>query len=389
MIYLDNAATTYPKSEAVYQRMDEVNRKLAVNAGRGSYRAAREASDIILSTREKLLGLSCAKNVAEVFFTASATSAFNEIIGGLNIGENQNVYVSPFEHNAVMRTLHLKQKKCGCLIRELPIRVEENENGIQEHQIDLDMVRYEFAKNKPDYVFISAVSNVTGYILPVEEITRAAKEYGAIVTIDAAQAFGLIPVDLRNVPCDFYVFAGHKTLYGPFGAAGFLKKNTTKLDVAVAGGTGTDSLNLQMPDSGPERYEVGSPNIVAIAGLESALDEIKDVQQILEKEKRLTEELIAGLASIPKVKLYLPQEGSRVGIVSFTLEGYKSSELGMILDEDFDIAVRTGYHCAPLIHKFLNDEMAAGTVRASVSKYTTSEDIKALVSAIKELAEEM
>ena len=212
MIYLDNAATTYPKSEAVYEAMDRCNRTLAVNAGRGSYRAAREGADLISGLRKKLLSLANGEKVAEVCFTASATCAFNQIIGGLDIQQDQTVYVSPFEHNAVMRTLSLWQDKSGFRVEEIPVNTEVEGRSTVCFP-DLQKVRYAFTQKKPDYVFLSHVSNVTGCMLPVREIAEMAKEYGAVVVIDGAQALGVVPVDLIQLKADFYVFAGHKTLY--------------------------------------------------------------------------------------------------------------------------------------------------------------------------------
>jgi len=387
MIYLDNAATTFPKSESVLARMDEVNRNLAVNAGRGSYKAARQAEEVIANTREKLLRLANANGIADTFFAPSATIAFNQIIGGIEWKKTDVIYVSPFEHNAVMRTLHLWQKKVGFSIEVLSYKSESDGNN-KYHSIDLESVKFQFAKNKPDYVFISYVSNVTGYILPIKEIGTLAKATGGKVIVDGAQAFGLVPVDFESMPIDLLVFAGHKTLYGPFGIAGFIKKKDFSLSQIFAGGTGSDSLNLDMPSTGSSRYEVGSENIVAIAGLEAALDELVQVN-VYENEKELTKLLTTGLQGIKNVYTYLPSEDSHIGIVSFNIGGYKASEVGQILDEDFDIAVRTGYHCAPLIHDFINDKSFFGTVRVSVGKFTTEQDIQLFLHAIQELAEEV
>ncbi|MBE5916692.1 MAG: aminotransferase class V-fold PLP-dependent enzyme [Pseudobutyrivibrio ruminis] len=387
MIYLDNAATTFPKSESMLARMDEVNRNLAVNAGRGSYKAARQADEIIANTREKLLRLANANGVADIFFTSSATIAFNQIIGGIEWKNTDVVYVSPFEHNAVMRTLHFWQKKFEFSIQVLPYKSEVAGNN-KYHFIDLDAVKFQFAKNKPDYVFMSYVSNVTGYILPIEKIGTLAKSVGGKVIVDGAQAFGLVPVNFKTMPIDLLVFAGHKTLYGPFGVAGFIKTKEFSLSQIFAGGTGSDSLNLDMPNTGSSRYEVGSENIVAIAGLEAALDELVQAN-VYENEKELTKLLTTGLQGIKNVYTYLPSEDSHIGIVSFNIGGYMASEVGQIMDEDFDIAVRTGYHCAPLIHDYINDKSFVGTVRASVGKFTTEKDIKLFLQAIQELTEEV
>lgn len=380
-VYLDNAATTFPKDETVYKAMDDVNRHLAINAGRGSYALAKQAALMIEETRRNLCRLVHAETVAEVFFTASATAAFNQIAGGLDIASGNNVYVTPFEHNAVMRVLYLLQQKNGFKIIEMPV----DEKTLQ---IDTGKLKYMFAENAPSVVCISHVSNVTGYILPAEEITDIARIYGAKVIIDGSQACGLIPTDLRTLKCDFYIFAGHKTLYGPFGAAGFYKRFGTELEPVMAGGTGTDSLTLRMPAEGYERYEAGSHNIVAIAGLNASLKELPAPEELLKHEQDLTAEMVDGLRKINGVSLYVPPAEYHAGIISLNIHGYKASETGMILDADYNIAVRTGYHCAPLIHAHLHDEDYSGTVRVSVGRFTTEEETGKLVKAVREIAEE-
>ena len=212
-LYFDNAATTYPKPEDVYQAMDETARWMGVNAGRGGYEAARQASQLIEDTRALVLQYIKAQANAQVVFTASATLAMNLVIGGMEWKNSEVVYVSPFEHNAVARTLYAYQKKFGFTILELPI----NEDRLQ---LDLNQIQYAFTKNPPNYVFMSHVSNVTGYILEMEEVGSLAHEKGAKVIVDASQSCGLLPIDVRNGMIDIVVFAGHKTMYGPFGIGG-------------------------------------------------------------------------------------------------------------------------------------------------------------------------
>lgn len=381
-IYLDNAATTFPKPERVYQEMDRVNRTLAVNAGRGSYFLARQAQEIIEQTREYLLGLVCANQVAEVVLSVSATIALNQIIGGIQWKECDTVYVSPYEHNAVMRALYVQQQKYGFQILELPLRKEDM-------QINLEKTEFMFAQNPPSHLFVTHMSNVTGYILPLEHLARLGKEYQALVVADASQSLGLVPIDLRMLPVDILVFAGHKNLYGPLGTGGFYIRKGIMLDTYLAGGTGSDSLNLKMPERVPERYEPASPNIAAIAGLCAALKELTypdGTEEHFRKEQELTGQLRTGLQRVPGVMVYGHSPETSVGIVSFNIRGYKASETGAILDEDYGIAVRTGYHCAPLIHKFLEDQEYGGTVRAGIGRYTTEEEMNQLIMAVSELA---
>lgn len=177
----------------------------------------------------------------------------------------------------------------------------------------------------------------------------------------------------------------HKTLYGPFGIAGFIDNSGIDLKEFIVGGTGSDSLNLDMPQGKPNRYEYASPNIVAIAGLKAALDVI-NIDEIYKQEKHLTNYLIAQLSKINGIKLFLPKNlDYHISIVSFAVEGYKSEDIGMLLDEDFNIAVRTGYHCAPYIHKYLKDETSLGTVRVGLSYFNSKEDIDALINALDDI----
>lgn len=380
MIYLDNAATTFPKPNEVYETMDNVNRNYAVNAGRGSYKVARQANDIIEESKTKLLKLVNYNGIGKVAYTPSVTIALNEILHGLDFRSGDVIYVSPYEHNAVARTLTTIQKEKNVLIRELPICEDSLE-------IDIEKLKYVFLKERPKCVCCTHISNVTGYILPVNEIFMCAKEFGAITVLDAAQSMGLLKIDLNIMPVDFLAFTGHKTLYGPFGIAGFIDNSNVTLKEYIVGGTGSDSLNLNMPQVSPNKYESASPNIIAIAGLNSALD-VLNIDELYQHEKMLTNYLVEKLENIINVILYIPKSKSKhIGIVSFNVKGYKAEDIGIILDEDYDIAVRTGYHCAPYIHRLLKNDESTGTIRIGLGRFNTIEDIDKLILAIEELNE--
>ncbi len=378
MIYLDNAATTYPKSENVYKALDEANRELAFNSGRGSYKCARMATQVMDGVRNKIKKLVKADNRADVIFTPSITIALNQILQGISFVQGDVVYLSPYEHNAVARVLHLIEKKIGIVLREMPLKEDTLE-------IDIERLQYLFSKDKPRCVCSVHVSNVTGYILPVEEIFELSKKYHAITVLDTAQSLGLIDIP-ANLKVDFLAFAGHKTLYGPLGIGGFVNCSCYQLEDCFAGGTGSDSLNLNMPDSMPGKYEFASANIVAIKGLDVALDDVLSNGGGF-YEKEILEYLVKKLNEVDGIKLYLPPKDKHIGMVSFSLAGYKSDDIGMILDEDFDIAVRTGYHCASYIHKYLDDISSNGTVRIGLGKFNTKEDIDTLVEALNSLCE--
>lgn len=217
MIYLDNAATTFPKPERVYTALETANRELSFNAGRGSYKAARAASAIIDDTKNRLLSLFHATGYADIVFTPSVTHALNQVLNGLDLTGNSVIYVSPYEHNAVARTVYQLSVNSGASVKMLPLT--------KDLQIDLEKAKYQFSINSPSVVILNALSNVTGYILPVAEIFLMAKEYGAITVLDAAQAAGLIDLDTPALNADVLCFAGHKTLMGPFGIGGFLIKH--------------------------------------------------------------------------------------------------------------------------------------------------------------------
>ena len=377
MIYLDNAATTFPKPERVYTALETANRELSFNAGRGSYKAARAASAIIDDTKNRLLSLFHATGYADIVFTPSVTHALNQVLNGLDLTGNSVIYVSPYEHNAVARTVYQLSVNSGASVKMLPLT--------KDLQIDLEKAKYQISINSPSVVILNALSNVTGYILPVAEIFLMAKEYGAITVLDAAQAAGLIDLDMPALNADVLCFAGHKTLMGPFGIGGFLIKHGITLKKVLTGGTGSASLTLDMPEEAPGRYEASSTNVVAIAGLNASLKGL-DINEHRKTLRELTEYLLEALNSIPSVNLMGTFDTDKtLGIVSFVVEGYQSDEVGIILDDEYDIAVRTGYHCAPYIHDYLGDKPYHGTIRIGIGQFNTKEDIDALISAIKSL----
>ena len=379
MVYLDNAATTFPKPESVYVAMDKINREGSVNAGRGSYKLAQNASELIVDTKMKIRQLVHLDISAAVIFSPSITIAMNQIISGLHLRENAVVYVSPYEHNAVARSLFKLSKEIALVIKELPL--DDN------LEIDVEKMKYEFSKDKPDAVFCTHISNVTGYILPIKEIFAEAKKHGSINVLDSAQSMGLIELRADLIDVDLIGFTGHKTLYGPFGIGGFINVSGVDLDTFIAGGTGSDSLNLEMPSGKESKFESASTNIIAVAGLNAAPVNLNQKEH-LAYEQELTSYLIEKLSLIKGIKLYLPSSTEKhVGIVSFTLDDMNSEDVGIILDEDFNIAVRTGYHCAPYIHKYLRDERFLGTIRVGLSQFTTKSDIDQLIDALEEIKE--
>ncbi|MBD7914581.1 aminotransferase class V-fold PLP-dependent enzyme [Clostridium sp. Sa3CUN1] len=381
-IYLDNAATTFPKPEAVYNFIDEFLREKCVNAGRGSYKLAQDATKLIDETRKLILELVNSRKNDKVIFSPSATIAINQILRGLEWSEIKNVYVSPFEHNAIMRTLHSLRKNNEFKINIIPfdnISFELNEEEL----------RIMYSKNEPDLIIMSHVSNVTGYILPIKKCHELAKQYKPINIVDCAQSLGLVEVDIQNEfsECDFIIFAGHKSLYASFGVGGFISlNNDIKLNEVITGGTGSDSTNLEMPFNNEMFFEAGSYNMYAIAGLNAALKWHKNIgcESIYSHEKILTKKLIQGLQEIDGIEIYIPENlENHIGVVSFNLNGYSPQDIGRILSDEHNIAVRTGHHCAPLVGEFLDGYAINGTVRVSIGYFNIEDDINSVIKAIE------
>lgn len=380
MIYLDNAATTFPKPEVVYQTVDFVQRNLAVNIGRGSYHTASEAMHVVDETRYFMAKLVGIDNPNKVILTPSATLAANEIIYGLPWDKYKIVYITPFEHNAIARPLNVIYEKYGVQIIQLPF-------DPATQKFDVERTEILFSKHSPDYVFLNQISNVTGAVVPVREISEIAKRYGATVVVDGSQSVGLFDINLPRDKIDYLIFAGHKNLYASWGIGGFVMGDNCNIFPVLAGGTGSNSLDLSMGNTLPMCFEPASANIIAIASLNSALKWLEEtsMEAIERQKKQLIKTLIDGLKSIG-CKMYLPGCGvEHSSIVSFNIDGYTANELGIILSQDFNIAVRTGYHCAPYIHSFLGTIEYGGTVRVSVSFFNTLADIESLLNAIDDL----
>ncbi|GIM28837.1 cysteine desulfurase [Clostridium polyendosporum] len=380
IIYLDNASTTFPKPESVYNFMDEFYRKNGVNAGRSSHKLSRIANDLIDDTRRELTDLVKINNKSRVVFTSSATVALNQVLNGLDWSTIKNVYVSPFEHNAIMRTLHYLNKKFDFVIHILDFNSETFE-------LNTKALKPNLSQNMPDLVCVSHVSNVTGYILPIEQLTEILSDYNPIVILDCAQSMGLIDIDLNKLNIDYAIFAGHKTLYGPFGIAGYINNsNKVALKEFIVGGTGSDSINLNMPEVEPYMYEAGSYNIQAIAGLNAAIKWIKQtkVYFIYKKEKELTDLLVSELEQLDGIEIYIPKDRERhIGIVALNIDGYSAEDVARVLDEEFNIAVRAGHHCAPYFRDFIN--IYEGTVRVSLGYFNDKEQIKYLIESLENL----
>lgn len=378
--YFDNSATTFPKPEEVYTFMDKFYRENGVNVGRGQHRLASKASYLVEETRVLLQELLHCKNKG-VIFTATATEGINLVLNGIEWRDNINVYISPFEHNSITRTLYQLEKKYKINIKTLAFDKERLE-------YDLEKIENDFLEINPSITIISHCSNVFGIVAPVEEITKKSKVYNSLNIIDMCQTAGLIDLNVGSENIDAIIFAGHKTLYGPLGVSGVIVKKDLSLKPLIYGGTGIDSANQEMPEGFPERYEAGSHNILAISGLNSALKWIRErgIENIHKKEKEIFTKLVKTLKSYPNIEIigYKEQE-KQVGVISCKFKGYSADEIGQVLS-DMNIAVRTGLHCSPSAHKFFNT-FPTGTVRFSISYFTNNEDLEKLDQALKYIEE--
>ena len=377
MAYFDNAATTFPKPECVYDFMNTFYRECGGNAGRGNHKFSMGAGKVVSETRNRLKQLLHCEN-KKIVFTSSATIALNMILQGAINGEitsGANVYISPFEHNAVTRVLHHYDSIGKINVRLLAIR--------EDLTYDYERIQAQFAKDPPKLMVVSHASNVIGLISPVEKLCSMAKKYKAVTVIDMAQTAGLVDLNVGLETIDFAVFAGHKTLYGPTGIGGFAMKPDFDLRPVLFGGTGFESANQDMPNDIPQRYEMGTLNIAGIAGLHASIGWILEngVDTLWKKEQKHRKKLLDILSSYDFIRIVgVDGENDYVGIISCIIDGLPSDTAASVFAEK-NIAVRSGLQCAPLAHKTLGT-FPSGTIRFSCSAFTNDADFKELVKTM-------
>ena len=381
MAYFDNAATTYPKPECVYSFMNDFYRHNGASVGRGSYSSALSAGALLAETRQAVQNLlHCPSK--QVVFTPTATIALNIILQGLIKSGAKNVYISPFEHNAVTRTLHAFEESGDIKVYKLSVS--------NQLVYDLERIRYQFESVRPDLLVVSHASNVFGLVAPAESIFQIGKQFGAYTVLDMAQTAGLVDCNIGLDVFDFAVFAGHKTLYGPTGISGFVMKPEIKLPPVLFGGTGFESANQAMPESLPERFEMGTLNVSGIAGLHAALRWIEEitVEALREREANNRKRLLDILDDYWFLKVIGNVPGrDYVGIVSCVIDGISSDSAGKIFS-DAGVSVRTGLQCAPLAHQFFGT-YPAGTIRFSVSYFTSNDDFQHLISVLDHIEDNL
>ena len=374
LIYLDNAATTFPKPEVVYQVMDSFYRNYGGNAGRGANPLARKSANLVAETRELL---KVWLDAPDVVMMPSSTIALNTAILGARLRAGDIVYVSPFEHNSVLRPLAHLKKTIGIEVIVLPF-------DKQTFECKLDEVRALFKLDPPAMLCISQMSNVFGVILPVDELTHLAKQASpqCITLVDGSQMAGLKLMDMNRV--DALIFSGHKSLYGPFGVAGIAFGTAWRPLPILYGGTGTQSESLDMPTEGHSRYEAGSHNISAIAGLNASLKWLHETGRdaINTHTDALTSQLVAELQGIAGVRVFVPRQ--HTSIVSLTVDGVAPQAVEATLGAQ-NIAVRAGLHCAPWAHEWASTLHSGGTVRVSVGYLSENSSITNLIFVVGSL----
>jgi len=378
-IYLDNAATSWPKPEAVYRAVEQYLRSNGAAAGRGVYRDAIESDRLVETARLRVAKLINAPQPNRVVFTLNATDALNLALHGL-VQPGDHVVTTELEHNSVLRPLRFLEQTRDVRVT----RIACDDAGI----IDLDALQAAL-KSSPRLLAITHASNVTGSIQPLASIVALARVAGTKVLIDAAQSAGQLPIDVQSLGVDLLATSGHKGLLGPLGT-GFLyvaPSMERELIPLRQGGTGTKSDEDLQPETMPDRYESGNANVPGLAGLAAGVEHVlaHGVEAIHAHERRLVDRLLAGLTELAGVRVVGPAVGQpRVGLVAFTVEGFDPRELAALLDANFGIQVRAGLHCAPLIHKRLG-AWPTGTVRMSVGPFTTDDDIDQALAAMREI----
>lgn len=374
LIYLDNAATTFPKPRAVLDAMVETYAGLGVSPGRGGYDLAAEAEELVRTARRKVADFFGAPDPDRVVFTANATDALNIAIQGA-VGPGDHVVSTQLEHNSVLRPLH-HLEEAGIIQYDL---VPFDSAGFVDPGDIAGAIR-----PNTSLVVVSHASNVLGTIQPMEEIGRVCAEKGVPLLVDTAQSAGLVPVDMTAWQAGAIAFTGHKALRGPSGIGGLVVHPQVNIRSTKFGGTGIDSRSPIHTQTYPHRLEAGTLNLMGIIGLSVGLDVVKaeGLEDVHKRETTLLKRLCAGFSETNRIRIMGKQKGPSVGLATVTVEDMDPHDVAAILDADFGIAVRAGLHCAPLVHKAMGT-FPAGGVRFSLGPYTTEEDIERAIGAME------
>jgi cysteine desulfurase family protein len=378
MIYLDNAATSWPKPEIVYRTMDDFLRTKGGNPGRGSNSMALAARETVEETRRLVARLINARETNRVIFAFNCTDALNLGLKGL-LKPGDHVITDSIGHNSLVRPLK-KLEAHG--VKVTALSSSPDTGVVDARDIEAAITR------STKLIVVTHASNVNGMIQPIDEYGAVARKHKIAFMVDAAQTAGKHRIDATTSNIDLLAFSGHKGLFGPPGTGVLYISNRVDLDTIREGGTGSFSEQEEQPQLLPDKFESGTINSVGISGLGAGLKFIFDegLDKIITHEKFLSEKLVAGLLSIPGVTLHLPKDLSQMApVVSFNVKGYQPGEVGTILDQAFDIKVRAGLQCAPAAHKTLGT-FPSGTVRLSPGYLNMVKEIELTVEAVKRIA---
>jgi cysteine desulfurase/selenocysteine lyase len=380
-IYLDNAATSWPKPEAVYAAVDRYQRQVGAAAGRGAYREAVEAQRVVDDARRGVAELLGANSPERIIFGANGTDVLNLAIHGL-LRAGDHVVTTACEHNSVLRPLATAART-----RDVSVDYVSTDGA---GYVDPQEVK-RAVKPNTRLIAVTHASNVSGAIQPIHEIGAIARAAGAKLLVDAAQTAGHVPIDVATLPADLVAASGHKGLLGPLGTAVlYLRPGMEKvLEPTRQGGTGVESTLDRQPDVMPQRYEAGNLNTTALAGLAAAVRFLqeKTIEAIGMHEAALVQRLCDGLRTISGVRVHGPGEGqSRAAVVSFSVEGYDPQDFAAALDGSFGVQCRAGLHCAPRMHVAFGTIAYGGLVRLSPGWSTTVAEIDRALEAIAAVA---
>lgn len=379
MIYLDNAATSFPKPPEVLAAMTHYATAIGASPGRSSHRPAADAGRLLFQARQQAARLFNINDSSHIIFTKNVTESLNLAIFGL-VQPGNRVLVTAVEHNSVIRPLRYLEQQ-GLITLDL---IPSSPTG----EPDIDQLRHRLRQHSFQLAVLNHGSNVTGGIFPLLQVIPLLKDEGITVIVDGAQTAGAIPVDLATLACDVFCFTGHKSLLGPQGTGGFVLREGLKPRPLIRGGTGSRSEAEYQPEFLPDYYESGTPNTIGLAGLGAALQFINQttVEKIHRRERELTKKLRQGLSAIPGLRLYGPGlDQDHLPVISFTMDKLTPAEIAFKLDREDEIMVRVGLHCAPLTHKTIGT-FPQGTVRLAPGYFNTDREMEIVIKAIGKMA---
>jgi len=378
-IYLDNGATTWPKPDIVHERMSSFYRDFGVNPGRAGYDRAMEAEETVQQCRKRLTAFFNGDDSERLIFTYNATDALNQVIQG-RLTNGGHVISTTLEHNSVIRPLNHMDKRSDVEVTWLEFR----EGGF----IDPDDVR-KAIKSDTKLVMINHGSNVIGTAQDVGAIGKICREEGVFFAIDASQTAGVVPIDMKEMCIDAVCFTGHKSLFGPTGIGGICVAKDANIEATRWGGTGVKSILKYHLEEYPYRLEAGTMNTMGVAGLLAGQDFIESrggAEAIHEYEMKLMRKLWEAIKDIDRVTLYCADSlDGHIPVLSMNVEGFEAINTGAFLDVDYNIATRTGLHCAPLVHEQMHTAEIGGTVRFSFGPFNTEEHVDAAIHAVGEI----